>query len=233
MITSVEKMNTLYYIPNAILIKTFITPSTTSNGSSIAEEYFFGSFIDRDPCHALISNMSKVAKSLATLPGSGPYGFAEQRSLIFGLQKDTMSDLVTNIAADLVSLTTSTSTTGLGNQGSSSTITDLNNPANGADSNNDSQHDSIDAVKSEAIRSTLSVANDKNLELSLSSNLKSSLSTQNQDLFNYEETSKQITSPNLKDLLTKSGVDILHSEILTCTLKDVWNHCWKDSSGYW
>ena len=47
-ITSFEKMNTLYYIPNAILLK------------DSQEEYFFGSFIDRDLCY----KVSVLYKSL-------------------------------------------------------------------------------------------------------------------------------------------------------------------------
>ena len=50
-------MNTLYYIPNAILLK----ESTTQ------EEYFFGSFIDRDVCFKLLTSLAAVAKSLETM----------------------------------------------------------------------------------------------------------------------------------------------------------------------
>lgn len=48
-LVSIEKSNTLYYIPNAIAIK------SKSNG-----EFFFGSFIDRDICFALLTSMSQV-----------------------------------------------------------------------------------------------------------------------------------------------------------------------------
>jgi hypothetical protein len=46
---TIEKSNTLYYIPNAIAIK------SKCNG-----EFFFGSFIDRDICFALLTSMSQV-----------------------------------------------------------------------------------------------------------------------------------------------------------------------------
>lgn len=72
-VTSIEKTNTLYYVPNAILV-------TTSD----KEEYFFGSFIDRDQCHNILTSLAKVAKRLVELHGH--HITASNKDLIFGYQ---------------------------------------------------------------------------------------------------------------------------------------------------
>lgn len=55
-IKSVEKSNALYFLANAITIY-------VNDG----EEYFFGSFLDRDLCHQTISSMVTIEKSLLEL----------------------------------------------------------------------------------------------------------------------------------------------------------------------
>jgi hypothetical protein len=55
-IKSIEKSNSLFFIPNALTI-------VLTDG----EEYFFGSFLDRDLCHRTISSMVTIQKSLVEL----------------------------------------------------------------------------------------------------------------------------------------------------------------------
>lgn len=78
-VASIEKTNTLYYVPNAILV------STSSGSSSLEkEDYFFGSFIDRDQCYNLLTSLVKVSKRLIDL--HGPASVLENRNLILGYQ---------------------------------------------------------------------------------------------------------------------------------------------------
>lgn len=60
-VEKLKKTNTVYIIPNAITINTM-------NG----DRYFFGSFIDRDPCFEILSSMVNIAKSLVQVMGPGP-----------------------------------------------------------------------------------------------------------------------------------------------------------------
>lgn len=68
---SIEKTNTLYYIPNAI--------SVVMNDQ---EKFFFGSFIDRDYCYNLLKNMSEVEKRMIEIHGEDI--LRDLRSLQFG-----------------------------------------------------------------------------------------------------------------------------------------------------
>jgi hypothetical protein len=54
-----KKTNTVYIIPNAITVHTVS-----------GDNYFFGSFIDRDACFELLSSMVNIAKSLVQVMGS-------------------------------------------------------------------------------------------------------------------------------------------------------------------
>lgn len=72
-ISEVNRMNTLYYVPNALSVV-----------MSDAAEYFFGSFIDREQCYAMLISLNDVGKHMASLPGYDET--AELRSLEFGYQ---------------------------------------------------------------------------------------------------------------------------------------------------
>lgn len=72
-IVSIEKTNTLGYIPNAITIKV-----------EDKSEYFFGSLMDRDQCHSLIKNLIEVEKRITELHGSE--GVKINRQLEYGYQ---------------------------------------------------------------------------------------------------------------------------------------------------
>ena len=74
-IINIEKSNTLYYIPNAILVN-----------SEAHGEFFFGSFIDRDVCFALLNNMSQIAKRLTEIKKDNNTLSPEIDELIFGLR---------------------------------------------------------------------------------------------------------------------------------------------------
>lgn len=72
-IAEVKRTNTLYYVPNALSV-------VMGDGS----EYFFGSFIDREQCYAILVSLNDVGKHMASLPGYDET--AELRSLEFGYQ---------------------------------------------------------------------------------------------------------------------------------------------------
>lgn len=72
-ITEVERMNTLYYVPNALSVK-----------MDDESEYFFGSFIDRELCYALLLNLSEVGRRTANMPDFDET--TERRTLEFGYQ---------------------------------------------------------------------------------------------------------------------------------------------------
>lgn len=74
-INRVEKCNTLYYIPNGILVN-----------SETYGEFFFGSFIDRDVCFALLNNMSQIAKRLIEIKRDSNTLSPDEEQLIFGLR---------------------------------------------------------------------------------------------------------------------------------------------------
>ena len=81
-ITLIEKMNTLNFIPNAISIKTN------------DDDYFFASFIDRDPCYKLISSMSELDRGLEEQYGPN----MANNNLVFGYQ--TKRDILQAIGMD-------------------------------------------------------------------------------------------------------------------------------------
>lgn len=91
-IVKVEKMNTLMYVPNALQITTKDT-----------EEYFFGSFIDRDQCFNLIVQMSDVGKRLLELHGPNPA--IEEKGLVFGFQSNYTAAAISAISASVASAT--------------------------------------------------------------------------------------------------------------------------------
>lgn len=70
-IKEVNRMNTLYYVPNALSV---VMLDET--------EYFFGSFIDREQCYALLVSLNDVGKHMASLPDFDPT--SDERSLEFG-----------------------------------------------------------------------------------------------------------------------------------------------------
>jgi hypothetical protein len=72
-IAEVNKTNTLYYVPNALSII-----------MKDRFEYFLGSFVDREACHSMLTNLSEVGRRIAETEG---YDLAaEVRSLEFGYQ---------------------------------------------------------------------------------------------------------------------------------------------------
>jgi len=75
-IAEVHRMNTLYYVPNALSI---VTVDRT--------EYFFGSFIDRQQCYNLLTNLSNVGRKMASMDEFD--ASALTRTLEFGYIKKT------------------------------------------------------------------------------------------------------------------------------------------------
>ena len=58
-IANVEKQS-LFFVPNAILVTT-----------NVGEDYFFGSFLDRDLCYSMLTAMILIAKSLLAVEVGG------------------------------------------------------------------------------------------------------------------------------------------------------------------
>ncbi len=54
-IAEVERTS-VFFIPNALLVTT-----------TVGEEYFFGSFLDRDQCYNMLTMMIKIAKRLVEM----------------------------------------------------------------------------------------------------------------------------------------------------------------------
>jgi hypothetical protein len=72
-IIHIEKAFTMGIFPTAIQIE-----------DSSHEEYFFGSFLDRDSCYSMLTNMSQAEKQLAKLDGAT----VEKRNLVLGYQTE-------------------------------------------------------------------------------------------------------------------------------------------------
>lgn len=70
-IVKIEKTNVMMIIPTAVQV-------TDSTG----EEYFFGSFLDRDSCYSMLLNISEAEKQLAKIAGSA----VDNRNLNLGYQ---------------------------------------------------------------------------------------------------------------------------------------------------
>jgi hypothetical protein len=72
-VKKIEKTNTLMYIPNAISIICLIDNSAwaAANGEVVEDpcedEFFFGSFIERELCFNLIRNLSEIEKRIAEI----------------------------------------------------------------------------------------------------------------------------------------------------------------------
>lgn len=69
----INKSNTLMYIPNAITIQLYDK-----------SEYFFASFIERDLCYQLLTNLMQVERRICEL--AGPDGVPDPPHLVFGYQ---------------------------------------------------------------------------------------------------------------------------------------------------
>lgn len=89
-ILTFEKSNTLIYIPNAILIKIK------------SDEYFFGSLIERDNAYNMLMNLWNVA---TTVYQSEDPAHSYHQSLVYGLQKDSVQELMTGIDSQITQLT--------------------------------------------------------------------------------------------------------------------------------
>lgn len=109
-IKTIEKTNTLYYVPNALLVKT-----------QDDEEYFFASFLDRDQCYNLITRIAEVAKRLAELHGPNP--MVSERNLTLGFQSNFTSLAGNSTAGAIMNAFSSASSSGVMNSLSEATLT--------------------------------------------------------------------------------------------------------------
>ena len=198
-------MNTLYYIPNAILLK------------DQNEEYFFGSFIDRDHCFDLLSNLTKVARTLSDLSLQNPDNEHHQK-LSFGLQKDTVSDLVSNLT-DLAAFT-------------------MAGPAQSTPAVSSKVDDDDDEVKQSSDEVMMRLEGE---ELQISSSpprTMTSLSAPTVDSSVLPEplspsTKRSLPSQEFKSLFHKCSVEVLLTETINAPVSELWRTCWQDSSDYW
>lgn len=72
-IVKIEKAFTMGIFPTALLIT-----------DSSDDDYFFGSFLDRDSCFSMLSNMSQAEKQLAKMDGAA----VDKRNLVLGYQTE-------------------------------------------------------------------------------------------------------------------------------------------------
>lgn len=72
-IVKIEKAFTMGIFPTALLIT-----------DSSDDDYFFGSFLDRDSCYSMLSNISQAEKQLAKMDGVA----VEKRNLVLGYQTE-------------------------------------------------------------------------------------------------------------------------------------------------
>jgi hypothetical protein len=84
-LVGIDKMNTVGFIPNAILVK-------VEN-----DQFFFGSFLDRDQCFQLLKSMSEVVKRMVEIHGKDVS--TESRNLVIGMQKDALGDMMGSSSA--------------------------------------------------------------------------------------------------------------------------------------
>jgi len=102
----VQKTNTMIYIPNAISII-----------MEDKEEYFFGSFIDRELCHTLLTNLMQIEKRIMELHRDDTDGdeddFMDDGHLEFGYQTRTTSSSSSTMfkSPTVVSVTTASAAT--------------------------------------------------------------------------------------------------------------------------
>ena len=227
-INRVEKCNTLYYIPNAILVN-----------SETYGEFFFGSFIDRDVCFALLNNMSQIAKRLIEIKRDNNTLPPETEELIFGLRvpksggvESYLEGIQAKAAAGWNALPTSVNSIqelsgfmgvkideGQGVVDKARYLVDNANEETWSD-----VHPSRDEVVSSSNCSTDVTAATSITPVPASSTI-SAHSSDSYD--NYRKD-----AVDLGDLFTKHNIQSLCTHVLPFKLVDVLRSCWVPGAGY-
>lgn len=198
----IEKTNTLMYIPNAILIAT-----------DSKEEFFFGSFIDRDQCHTLLYKLSKVEKHLLQVRSKDNLDSCVDRQLEFGFQSRDYS-------YNLMQILTAPSGS---QQVITSTITDVTNE-----------------VEMSTMTSTTTKVHTESVDMSSTTIavVSSSPSTIHSAIVPPRLTKQYLmiedeeSYENISSLLTNPKITILDQSTFDFPSIHIWNSCWMYGSGY-
>jgi hypothetical protein len=190
-ITSIEKMNTLNFIPNAISIKTN------------DDDYFFASFIDRDPCYKLITSMSELDRGLEEQYGPN----MASSNLIFGYQ--TKRDILQAIGMDSSVLDLDFS----GDKSSKSTVSmTIASPVPSSGEN---------AFAAD----TASISTTTNAQPSAKSNISG-------DASNGSYLARPLNDIDFGGLFKAHDIIPLYEQDLPHSVNDIWNGFWLESDGY-
>jgi GRAM domain len=234
-INNVEKCNTLYYIPNAISIN-----------SETYGEFFFGSFIDRDVCYALLNNMSQIAKRLIEIKRDSNTLSPETEQLVFGLripERTGVESYVGAIQAKATAGWNSLPTTVNSLQELSGLRFDdrLDPSVNTSSTPNPipvSKALYLAEGSAEEELSGVNPSKDENrLQIQVPSSSSSSSNTSStaaaaaavpiDDFSSYKDD-----DINISDLYAKHGIQTLCTQVLPFRFPDLLKSCWLNGSGY-
>eukprot|EP01038_Epipyxis_sp_PR26KG_P006425 gene6425-8843_t len=208
-IESIEKTNTLFYIPNAILVKT---------GEN--EEFFFGSFIDRDQCFNLLNSMTEVEKRLIEINGK-PENI---RQLEFGYQSRDYSYVLLQKLASASSNASQQFSLALDENKNGSLL----KPVATAPISNIIDSDG-DIIRQED-RQIFSSATTTPFSPPINSNNK--LVGKQQYNQATDDDEEEIDTLNITSLFANCNLTLLHQGTLDHKPLDVWKSCWLYGSGY-
>lgn len=231
-INNVEKCNTLYYIPNAISIN-----------SETYGEFFFGSFIDRDVCYALLNNMSQIAKRLIEIKRDSNTLSPETEQLVFGLRIPKTTGVESYVGAIQAKATAGwnsfpTSVNSL-QELSGLRFDDRLDPSTNTNTHTHTAAKPLYLVEGSAEEEWAMVnpSRDENqLQIQVpshsysSSNTSSSATaavTQTDDYSTYKDDGIDVS-----DLFTKHGIQSLCTQVLPFRFPDLLKSCWLHGSGY-
>jgi hypothetical protein len=248
-IDTITKSNTLLYIPNAILI--------ICNDKS---EFFFASFIDRDYCYNLLTNLTQVEKRVCEV--AGPDSLIEPSHLMFGYQhrstlisssKMEESSVAAEEGDDLEISSSRLSLDGdYGNSSSSRTDEERQRSSTvGSDGNNSLQLPpltSSSAVVSASPITTTTTTTLKNEESSApGTDSKHAVRRPLPTVPPPEATPPPLPTkvipppppkkknplppPNIDAIYKTSGISLVSKKSIKGSATDVWQAYWRDSSG--
>lgn len=215
-INRVEKCNTLYYIPNGILVN-----------SETYGEFFFGSFIDRDVCFALLNNMSQIAKRLIEIKRDSNTLSPEEEQLVFGLRVPKAGGVETYLGGIQAKATAGWNAlpTAVNIQEISGLISlkseDRQDRAGNATIEGTEEWTSDRAFGDDSKRASTTYTEIQTSSISVD------LVVDDYDYDNYAPDSFQ-----LSDLFAKKGIQSLCTNVLPFHFTDVLKSCWIHGSGY-
>ena len=197
-ITLIEKMNTLNFIPNAISIKTN------------DDDYFFASFIDRDPCYKLISSMSELDRGLEEQYGPN----MANNNLVFGYQ--TKRDILQAIGMDSSVLDLDFS-----GDKSSKTNTLTTSIASPISSTIENAH-AADTSATSVVQPSVMVSTVKS---------KGKIEDSTVEICD-SYLSHHVNDIDFSSFFKAHDIIALHEQNIPHAVDDIWNGFWLDSDGY-